>query len=333
MRIQRVAVTGCAGFIGSHFVRRILTRPDVTVLGIDNFDPMYNRALKIENVSTFPTDRFRMIEADIVQRSGMAGIFESFRPDLVVHFAALAGVRPSIQNPERYASVNIDGLVSVLDAARAAKCRNVVFASSSSVYGNASRVPFSEEDRADEPISPYAATKRAGELLCHTYSHLFGLRIASLRFFTVFGPAQRPDLAIMMFMSRIARGQSIQMFGDGSSSRDYTYVDDIIDGVLASADMVSEPGAAFHRVFNLGGSQPVTLAEMITAIERVVGKRAVVEQVEMRPGDVERTFADLTRSTSELGYRPRVSFEEGVERQWSWLRRRLESPMVLHNQS
>jgi UDP-glucuronate 4-epimerase len=218
-------------------------------------------------------------------------------------------------------------LVNVLDAARACGCRTVIFASSSSVYGNNTKVPFSETDPVDEPISPYAATKRAGELICHAYAHLFAMRIAALRFFTVFGPAQRPDLAIMKFMRLLAAGEDVPMFGDGSTSRDYTYIDDIIQGVLAAEKVMSgnEPSrvgsasAGAFRIWNLGGSHPLTLAEMIDTIARVVGKPARIKRLPMQPGDVERTWADLARSKAELGFEPQTTFEDGVRRQWGWL--------------
>jgi UDP-glucuronate 4-epimerase len=261
-------------------------------------------------------------------------MFLQHRPASVFHIAALAGVRPSIEDPARYSAVNIDGLINVLDAARESDCRNVVFASSSSVYGNNMKVPFAETDPVDEPISPYAATKRAGELICHSYAHLFGLRIAALRFFTVFGPSQRPDLAIMKFMRLIAAGEEVPMYGDGSTSRDYTYIDDIIHGVLASEKAISERarkdepspvGSASgsigaFRIWNLGGSHPHTLAEMIDTIAHVVGKPARIKPLLMQAGDVERTWADLERSKAELGFEPRTSFNDGVRKQWAWLK-------------
>jgi UDP-glucuronate 4-epimerase len=321
-------VTGAAGFIGSHLSIALLQR-GCRVIGIDNFDPFYGRAAKVANIERIrAAGAFTLVEADIRDRERIAATFAQHRPSSMFHIAALAGVRPSIADPARYASVNIDGLVSVLDAARGSGCRTVAFASSSSVYGNNRKVPFAETDPVDEPISPYAATKRAGELLCHTYAHLFGLRIAALRFFTVFGPAQRPDLAIGSFMRRIAAGDDVPMFGDGTTSRDYTYIDDIVEGVLAAeqavarglAGKVHAPDAGFFRIWNLGGSHPHTLAEMINAIARVVGKPAKIKRMPMQPGDVERTFADLTRSHTELGFQPKTTFEEGLRRQWAWLK-------------
>ena len=326
-----VLITGGAGFIGSHLGRRLLAAGS-RVVAIDNFDPFYDEALKRANLAGLAEtggDRFRFEEADIVDADAMVRLAGEVRPDLVVHIAALAGVRPSIEAPARYARVNVDGLVHVLDAARAADCRRILFASSSSVYGNNEKVPFAETDDVNEPISPYAATKRAGELLCHAYAHLFGLRIAALRFFTVFGPAQRPDLAIMKFMRLVAAGEEIPMFGDGSTSRDYTFVEDIVDGVVAAGTWTARDaagdrpgdlaGGGCFRIFNLGGSSPISLAEMIDAIGRTVGRTPRIRPLPMQPGDVNRTWADPTRSRDELGFDPKTSFEAGLAAQWAWL--------------
>lgn len=306
-------ITGVAGFIGSHLARTLLARGE-RVVGIDNFDPFYDRAIKERNLSGISGD-FTFAEGDICDAAFVQAICGEHRPDVIYHIAALAGVRPSIENPARYVAVNIDGLTNVLDAARGVDCSRIVFASSSSVYGNCPEAPFREDMDVSEPISPYAATKKSGELLCHAYAHLFGLAIASVRFFTVYGPSQRPDLAISKFMKLIANGETIPMFGDGSTSRDYTFVDDIIAGVTAAGAWTTEhPGTA--RVFNLGGSSPVSLKEMIDAIAETVGKPAKIEQLPMQPGDVDRTWADLTRSKAELGYEPTTSFREGLKRQW-----------------
>jgi UDP-glucuronate 4-epimerase len=331
-----VIVTGAAGFIGSHLAGALIARGR-SVLGIDNFDPAYSRQSKRQNIdrvrasTTGTASLFELVEADVCDRDRMSAVFAQHRPGTLFHVAALAGVRRSIEDPARYAAVNVDGLISVLDAARAAGCRTIIFASSSSVYGNNPKVPFAETDSVEQPISPYAATKRAGELICHAYAHLFGLRIAAMRFFTVFGPAQRPDLAIMKFMDKIVAGDEVPMFGDGSTARDYTYIDDIIEGVLAAERAVSDQQSAisesgrvgltgFFRIWNLGHSQPVTLSQMIDTIARVVGKPARVKRLPMQPGDVERTWADLTRSAAELNYQPRISLVEGVRQQWMWLR-------------
>ncbi len=318
---RTVIVTGAAGFIGSHLGAALLARGD-RVIGIDNFDPFYDRAIKLANLAPLASERFELAETDIRDRQAIKALLGRWKPDALFHIAALAGVRPSIAEPARYASVNVEGLVNVLEAARASGCRRVVFASSSSVYGDYRSVPFSETDPVDEPISPYAATKRAGELICRTYSHLFGLLIGCVRLFTVFGPAQRPDLAISTFMRLIAADEEVPMYGDGTTSRDYTYVDDIISGVLAADDHLASRsatgGPGFCRIWNLGGSQPVTLRALIDAIGGVVGNPPRVRQLAMQPGDVQRTWADLTRSRAELGYEPKTSFEDGLKRQWAW---------------
>lgn len=329
--MAQTLVTGAAGFIGSHLCAALGDR-GVRVAGVDNFDAFYPRDLKQANlrrVQSRAPSAFAFHERDILDAPSLASLFNQIQPSAVFHLAALAGVRPSIEQPGRYAAVNVNGLVNVLEASRAVDCRNVIFASSSSVYGNNAKVPFAEDDPVERPISPYAATKRAGELMCQTYARVYGLRIAALRLFTVYGPAQRPDLAIAKFMRLIAAGEVVPMFGDGSSSRDYTYIDDVIEGVLAAHAMVlnpSAPGSAgghdnaaaagFFRIYNLGSDRPIPLAEMIDAIAKVVGKPARITRQPMQAGDVERTWADLTRSRAELGYDPRVSFAEGLREQW-----------------
>jgi UDP-glucuronate 4-epimerase len=312
-------VTGAAGFIGSHLAAALLSRGH-HVVGLDNFDPFYERAVKDANVGRLRGPDFELAETDLRDRDALAKLLRRVRPDAVYHLAALAGVRPSIEDPARYASVNIDGLVSLLDAARGGGCGRIVFASSSSVYGNNRKVPFAETDPVDEPISPYAATKRSGELICHTYSHLFDLAIGCVRLFTVFGPAQRPDLAISTFMRLVARGEPVPMFGDGTTSRDYTYIADIVDGCLAAEARLADEGGGLVRLWNLGGSHPVALRDMIEAIAGVVGRPARIEPRPPQPGDVDRTWADLGRSRAELGYEPKVPFEEGLRRQWVWLK-------------
>lgn len=321
---RTAVITGAAGFIGSHLSRALLAGGD-RVIGVDNYDPFYDRSLKEANIGALRSDRFEMIEADIRDGRAMLDLLQRERPDVVFHLAALAGVRPSIEEPDRYVSVNLDGLTAMLEAARAVDCRRFIFASSSSVYGNNEKVPFAETDSVDEPISPYAATKAGGELICHTYAHLFGLSIAALRFFTVYGPAQRPDLAISKFMRLIVNGEELPMFGDGTSSRDYTYIDDIIEGVLASDERAGQSPPGWFRIYNLGGSEPVTLRNMIRTIGEVVGHEPRIKTLPPQRGDVDRTWADLTRSSEELGYASRTSFADGVAKQWEWLRERLES--------
>jgi len=317
-----VLVTGAAGFIGSHVCEALLARGD-RVIGLDNFDPFYPAAMKRMNLTAIghPRPAFELVEADICDANAVRSLFERTKPASVIHLAAKAGVRPSIADPGAYVRTNAYGTSVILEECRRVAVSRVVVASSSSVYGNNKKVPFAEEDDVSRPISPYAASKRACELVCHAHHHLTGMPTACLRFFTVFGPRQRPDLAIQTFIRSISEGKTIRVFGDGSSSRDYTFIGDIVDGVLAAHDRIADmPHDKRFRIWNLGGNHPVSLSEMIATIERVVGKKAVIDRQPMQPGDVERTFADLTRSGAELGYRPRMAFEAGVRRQWDWMR-------------
>lgn len=317
-----VLVTGAAGFIGSHVCEALLGRGQ-RVVGVDNFDAFYAEGIKRRNVSEVMRaggGAFELVEADICDAGAMADVSRRHRPVGVIHLAARAGVRPSLADPVGYARANVVGTASVLEAARLAECLRVVVASSSSVYGNAARAPFREDDEADRPISPYAATKRATELLAYTHWERTGMPTACLRFFTVYGPRQRPDLAIHTFLKRAARDEVIQVFGDGSTSRDYTYIDDIVAGVLSAFDRIGSGSVEGYRVWNLGGNHPVRLSEVLEAVSRVVGRPLRIEPRPMQPGDVERTWADLSRSGAELGYAPRVGFEEGLSRQWAWMR-------------
>lgn len=288
------------------------------MVGLDNFCDFYAEDVKRRNIADALThDAFTLVEADIRDRDAVMAVFAEHRPGIVVHLAAMAGVRPSIERPEYYTAVNLDGTVNLLDAAVAQKTQRFVFASSSSVYGNNEKAPFAEDDRVDNPISPYAATKKAGELICHTYWHIHRLPISCLRFFTVFGPRQRPDLAISKFLHLLRDDKPIPMFGDGSTSRDYTFIDDIIHGVRAAMDRCGRVEG--FRIYNLGGKHPVSLRDMIAVCERVTGKTARIDQQSMQPGDVNRTWADLTRSEAELDYHPATKFEAGVARQWEWM--------------
>ncbi|GAB5497577.1 MAG: GDP-mannose 4,6-dehydratase [Phycisphaerales bacterium] len=318
-----VLVTGAAGFIGSHVAQALLARGD-DVVGVDNFDTFYGRSIKSRNLDDLKSvtegGRFDFHELDICDESGFASLVASRKPSGIIHLAAKAGVRPSIEDPTGYARSNVMGTSSVQRAAELHGVERLVVASSSSVYGNNDRVPFSEDDIVDAPISPYAATKKACELIGHTHWHLTQMPTAMLRFFTVFGPRQRPDLAISKFMRAIHGGQPITMFGDGSTSRDYTFIDDIVAGVLAAYDRIDTFG---YRIWNLGGDHPIRLDELIAKIGSVVGKDPVIESHPMQPGDVERTWADITRSERDLGYAPTTSIEQGLEQQWAWLRDRL----------
>lgn len=312
--MRGVVITGGAGFIGSHLAERLL-RDGRSVVVLDNFDPFYDPEVKERNLAAAKgVAGFRLVRGDIRDPSALDEALAE-PADLVVHLAAKAGVRPSLADPVSYASVNLDGTVQVLEALRRHRVSKLVFGSSSSVYGNNRKVPFSESDPVDEPVSPYAATKRAGELLCHAHHHLHGTDVACLRFFTVYGPRQRPDLAIHSFARAMLEGRAISMFGDGTNGRDYTYVDDVVDGILLAAGRIRG-----FRIWNLGGSSPVPLSEMIRRIADGLGVHADVRREPMQPGDVDRTWADVARARDELAWAPRISFDEGLPRFLDWLR-------------
>lgn len=314
-----ILITGSAGFIGSTLTDRLLAMGH-RVVGLDNFCDFYSEDLKRKNLAAaMAHEHFELIEADLRDRDAVLEAFTRTQPEAVIHLAAMAGVRPSIERPAYYTAVNIDGTVNLLDGAVAADVRRFLFTSSSSVYGNNPKVPFSESDAVDHPISPYAATKKAGELLCYSYHHLHKLPIFCLRLFTVFGPRQRPDLAIGKFLRLAKEGKPIPMFGDGSTSRDYTFVDDIVSGYCAALERCGSPSLPGYRIYNIGGNHPVSLSEMIDIIGQVTGQRITIDRKPMQPGDVERTFADLTRSHAELGYAPRTTLAQGIARQWQWM--------------
>lgn len=319
---MNVVVTGGAGFIGGHLCRRLLERGDA-VWAVDNFDPFYDPALKRETVrelSAFPA--FRLVEVDACDpgatRAALAAAGgEHF--DSIVHLAARAGVRPSIQEPLKYARVNVEGTAAVLELSRALGNVPVVFGSSSSVYGNSAPVPFREDDPVAEPISPYAATKRAGELFCHAHHALYGTSIVCLRFFTVYGPRQRPDLAIHKFARLMAEGRPIPFFGDGSAQRDYTYVDDIVQGVEGAIDYAHRTPGAFEIV-NLGESDTTALSRLVELLGAAMGVEPVLDRQPAQPGDVDRTCADVGKARRLLGYAPRTRVEEGIPRFVEWFR-------------
>jgi UDP-glucuronate 4-epimerase len=313
---MNVLVTGGAGFIGSHLVEALASRGD-RVLVLDNFDRFYQPALKRKNLErALAGGRVALLEGDICEPDAVERAFgELGQVQVVVHLAARAGVRPSIEQPALYARVNVEGTSLLLERARSAGVERFVFASSSSVYGARCDPPFTEEDRVDRPVSPYAATKIAGEMLCATFAHLYGLEAVGLRFFTVFGPRQRPDLAIAKFVRLIRSGQKVSFFGDGSSARDYTFVEDIIRGVMGAMDR------AWPRfeVLNLGGSSPTRLSELVSAIERATGRSAILERLPEQPGDVPLTFASVDKAERLLGWKPTVSINQGLERYVHWL--------------
>lgn len=312
---QNILVTGGAGFIGSHLVERLLSENRWQVTVIDDFNDFYAPELKRANLSAhLNRNDFHLIEADIRDRSALKRAFAETNFDCIVHLAARAGVRPSLAEPVLYAETNITGTLNLLERAREDGVKQFVFGSSSSVYGINANVPFSEEDPIRQPISPYAATKAAGELLCHTYTHLHGIRAVCLRFFTVYGARQRPDLAIHKFARLITGGQPIPVFGDGTSRRDYTYVDDIIAGVRAAIDYRE----SMYEVINLGESRTVELRELIALLEKELGRTAPIDRQPMQPGDVPQTFADITKARRLLNYQPQTPIEEGIARFVEW---------------
>lgn len=311
---MKILVTGAAGFIGSHLCERLIGN-GCTVVGVDNFDDFYDPQIKRRNIEDcVQVERFQLIEADIRDAVAMDEALGR-GVDVIVHLAAKAGVRPSIAEPLVYADVNINGTMVLLEAAKKHAIGRFVFASSSSVYGNNEKVPFSEDDNVDFPISPYAATKKACELICHTYHHLCGTCITCLRFFTVYGPRQRPDLAIHKFVRLIERGQPIPVYGDGSMMRDFTYIDDIISGAVAAIER-----CAGFNIYNLGESHPIMVNDLIAEIENALGKKAIKKHLPPQPGDVERTYADVTRAARDLGYRPKTDIRTGLARFAAWLR-------------
>lgn len=305
-------VTGGAGFIGSPLCEALL-RLGHDVVALDAFDDFYDPAVKRQNLeASSQSPRFRLVEGDIRDERLVREVVAD-GVDVMVHLAARAGVRPSIEQPLLYQDVNIRGTMVLLEACRNAGIGKFIFASSSSVYGNNRKIPFAESDNVDYPISPYAATKKAGELICHTYHHLYGLPITCLRFFTVYGPRQRPDLAIHKFARLIDAGKPIPVFGDGSMMRDFTYIDDIVDGVIRSIDRCE----GFH-IYNLGESQPVSLGDLVTLIEQAMGKKAIIDRQPLQPGDVDRTYADVTLAREQLGYNPSTDMETGLARFIEW---------------
>jgi UDP-glucuronate 4-epimerase len=311
---MKIVVTGGAGFIGSHLIRCLL-KSGLSIVCIDNFDGFYPRAIKENNIKNLINNkRFKLIEGDIQDKYLVENMIGRNNIEIVVHLAAKAGVRPSIVDPIEYYKTNVIGTINLLEAMKMYGCKKMIFASSSSVYGNNKNVPFSENDSVDNPISPYAATKKAGELLCHTYHYLYGFDIFCLRFFTVYGPGQRPDLAIHKFARLIMEGKPIPFYGDGSTERDYTYIDDIIDGIIKAINNLKG-----YNIFNLGESNSISLAKMVATLENTIGKTAILEKLPMQLGDVEKTFADISKARNELGYNPKYAFEEGISNFIEWL--------------
>ena len=316
---MKILLTGAAGFIGSHFAETLLEEGH-RVISIDNLNPFYDPTIKEQNLreikKRFSSDQFTDLRGDIRDTDFINDVFKTHHPEEVVHLAAMAGVRPSIADPVTYQEVNIRGTMNLLEAMKKYEVSRMVFASSSSVYGNNPKVPFAEDDFVDHPISPYAATKKAGELICYTYHHLYQFTIVALRFFTVYGPRQRPEMAIHKFTRLIDEGKPVPMFGDGTTKRDYTYIDDIIDGMIR----VRKIDSGFH-LYNLGESRTTALIDLIRMIEAALGKKANIQRLPLQPGDVNITYADISRARKELGYDPHTTMEEGIERFVEWYNR------------
>ncbi len=316
-----VLVTGAAGFIGSHLVERLLA-DGYSVWGMDNFDPFYARSIKEANLGAARSHpQFRFAEGDLRDPAFLAGLFDEVRPGAVIHLAARAGVRPSIEQPEEYHDINVTGTVHLLEAMRKAGTERLIFGSSSSVYGaRTDERPFKEDEGADLPVSPYAVTKRAGELLCHAYFHLHGLSCYCLRIFTVYGPRQRPDLAIHKFTRMLFTGGPITVYGDGGALRDYTYVDDTVDGVVRALERLGAVTGPVFDILNLGAGRTVSVNELVGLLVEATGVEPNIEHLPPQPGDVPRTWADISRARELLGFEPHFPVEEGLKRFVRWYR-------------
>jgi UDP-glucuronate 4-epimerase len=314
---MRILVTGGAGFIGSHLVEKLLTARHAVAI-LDDFNDFYDPGIKRQNIAAVAKD-IAIHHLDLRDSGAVRNLFHREKFEAIAHLAARAGVRPSIQNPQLYYDTNVDGTLHLLDAARVTGVERFIFASSSSVYGNSKTVPFSEDRQLIQTLSPYGATKIAGEFLCSTYSHLYGIRVVALRYFTVYGPRQRPDLAIHQFTRKIHAGKPIDQFGDGTTRRDYTYIDDIIAGVRAAINYDQSK----YEVINLGESRTVELHELISLLEKALDRHAEIDRQPLQPGDVSQTFADISKARRLLGYNPQTQIEKGIERFVEWFR---ESP-------
>ncbi len=319
--MKRVLVTGGAGFIGSHLCERLLAEGGFRVVALDSFDTFYDPALKRRNIAACVGKAgFELVEGDIRDKGLLDQLFSWHFFDEVVHIAARAGVRASIEDPLLYEDVNIRGTLVLLEAMRRHGCRELVFASSSSVYGEQEKAPFSETDPIDRPISPYSATKRAGELFCATYHRLFGIASAALRFFTVYGPRQRPEMAIAKFTRLVHEGRTVPIYGDGSMRRDFTYIDDAIAGIRAAMDRLE----GRFEIYNLGENETTSLLELVRLIEEALGRKATVERQPPPPGDVPLTYADIAKARARLGYDPRTPIREGIRKYAQWFVRETE---------
>ena len=314
---KNILITGGAGFIGSHLVEKLVRKKSNRVVVVDNFNDFYSPDTKRNNIKNVASeDNFKLFETDICDTGELRKAFEFKIPDVIVHLAARAGVRPSLNQPKLYAQTNYEGTLNLLELANEFGVKKFVFGSSSSVYGANATIPFNENAVVQKPISPYAATKAAGEMLCYTYSHLYEMQIVCLRFFTVYGARQRPDLAIHKFAKLISEESPIPVYGDGKSKRDYTYIDDILDGILKAMDYDETP----FEVFNLGESRTIELTELIEQLEKSLGKKAEINRLPLQPGDMLETYADISKAKEMLSYNPTTSFEEGIENFVNWFK-------------
>jgi len=315
---MKILVTGGSGFIGSHLCERLLADGH-KVINLDNFCDFYDPKIKRSNISWSQKQvNYHLCEGDIRDQDFVEKVFRENEIEMVIHVAAMAGVRPSIENPQLYCTVNVNGTQNLLEACRKHQIKKFIFASSSSIYGNNRKVPFAETDSVDHPISPYAATKKMGELLCYSYHYLFDMSMICLRFFTVYGPRQRPDLAIYKFTKFLLEGTEIPLFGDGSTSRDYTFYKDIINGIMGAAEYVNAHKC--YEIFNLGESQTITLKKMVTTIEKELDIKGKYKWLEMQQGDVNITYSDITKAKEMLGYAPDTEFSAGIREFVKWFK-------------
>lgn len=330
--MQTIVITGGAGFIGSNLSEALLKQGEKVII-IDNFNDYYDPAYKKENIKEVQDmactlkkpENVIVCEGDIRDATFIDDTFLKYKPDVIIHLAACAGVRPSIDDPKLYFDVNINGTLNILEGMKKHRIKRLCFASSSSVYGNNKKVPFSEIDTVDYPISPYAASKKSGELLCYTYHHLYKMSIACMRFFTVYGKRQRPDLAIYKFTKNILENKPIELYGDGKSRRDYTYIEDIVSGILKSLDFINSNENSYD-IFNLGQSNTISLNEMLSTIEKALNKKAIIKNLPCQKGDVECTFAEIAHSKDVLGYAPKTDFTKGINEFIQWfITRRLNN--------
>jgi UDP-glucuronate 4-epimerase len=316
--MNTILVTGGAGFIGSHMIDHLLARGQ-SVINIDNFNDFYDKSIKESNINGHLRYKnlYHLLRIDISNKESLIEALKEFKINSIIHLAARAGVRPSIENPYQYFIDNVIGTQNILDYAKDNNIKNLVMASSSSVYGNNKKTPFSETDPVDNPISPYAATKKTNELQAYTYHNLFGLKIIMLRFFTVYGPRQRPDLAIHKFIKLIKEGKSIPFFGDGTTARDYTYIDDIVQGILSSLNFL-ETHTDVYEIINLGNNKPVILNDVVKAIEKTLNQKAILNKLPIQQGDMDITFADISKADKLLSYKVETTFTNGIDKFYRW---------------